>query len=149
MIWTEARTRQLQDLWETDMSARDIAKEMGGITKNSVIGKAHRLGLSMKDKKSKPVEKSKAKPRKPVVRKLNPNWVERTSLVPASIPAPQGPQGGLPIGSLKTSSCRAITGVLALPNGDSEPAYCGADKATDKNWCAHHHALYTQPARNR
>ena len=149
MIWNEARERQLQDLWGQDLPTREIAKIMGAGTRNVIIGKAHRLGLPKRTKAGKPVEKSKQTPRKPRIKKVNPNWVERAPLVPDHVPPAEGPVGGLPLGSLADSKCHAIIGVLAAPNGSSEPAYCGGDKVPDKNWCAHHFALYTQPARRR
>ena len=43
--WTPDRCDQLRELWATGMSASAIAKEMQGITRNSVISKAHRMGL--------------------------------------------------------------------------------------------------------
>src|SRR6267378_464154 len=44
--WTESRTELLRKLWSGKLSASQIAAELGGITRNSVIGKAHRLNLS-------------------------------------------------------------------------------------------------------
>jgi len=44
--WTEPRVEQLKKLWADGLSASQIAGELGGITRNAVIGKVHRLGLS-------------------------------------------------------------------------------------------------------
>jgi GcrA cell cycle regulator len=45
--WTSARIGILQELWGSGLSAKEIAVRLGGgITRNAVIGKAHRLGLS-------------------------------------------------------------------------------------------------------
>ena len=44
--WTESRTELLRKLWSGKLSASQIAAELGGITRNAVIGKAHRLNLS-------------------------------------------------------------------------------------------------------
>jgi hypothetical protein len=44
--WNEERDNALRELWKTETSAREIAKEMGATSRNSVIGRAHRLGLS-------------------------------------------------------------------------------------------------------
>ena len=45
--WTPARIGMLQELWGSGLSAKEIAARLGsGITRNAVIGKAHRLGLS-------------------------------------------------------------------------------------------------------
>src|ERR1700754_4226271 len=46
MSWTDDRVEQLKKLWEAGLSASQIAAELGNITRNAVIGKVHRLGLS-------------------------------------------------------------------------------------------------------
>src|SRR5580700_3480057 len=46
MTWTEERVENLKKLWGEGLSASQIAAELGGITRNAVIGKVHRLGLS-------------------------------------------------------------------------------------------------------
>ncbi|MFV0244886.1 MAG: GcrA family cell cycle regulator [Qingshengfaniella sp.] len=46
MSWTEERVEILKRMWSDGQSASQIAKELGGVTRNAVIGKVHRLGLS-------------------------------------------------------------------------------------------------------
>src|SRR5918999_5304444 len=46
MNWTDERVELLKKLWADGLSASQIAAELGGITRNAVIGKVHRLGLS-------------------------------------------------------------------------------------------------------
>lgn len=46
MEWTEERTNLLKALWLQGQTASQIAERLGGITRNAVIGKAHRMGLS-------------------------------------------------------------------------------------------------------
>ncbi len=46
MSWTEERVETLKRMWNEGQSASQIAKELGGVTRNAVIGKVHRLGLS-------------------------------------------------------------------------------------------------------
>ena len=46
MSWTDDRIEQLKSLWTEGLSASHIAKVMGGISRNAVIGKVHRLGLA-------------------------------------------------------------------------------------------------------
>jgi len=46
MSWTDDRVEILKKLWVEGQSASQIAKELGGVTRNAVIGKVHRLGLS-------------------------------------------------------------------------------------------------------
>ncbi|SFP81072.1 GcrA family cell cycle regulator [Tranquillimonas alkanivorans] len=46
MSWTDERVELLKRMWNEGQSASQIAKELGGVTRNAVIGKVHRLGLS-------------------------------------------------------------------------------------------------------
>lgn len=46
MSWTDERVETLKKMWTEGQSASQIAKELGGVTRNAVIGKVHRLGLS-------------------------------------------------------------------------------------------------------
>jgi len=51
MSWTDERVARLKKLWLDGRAEADIATELGGVTRNAVIGKAHRLGLSRKNTK--------------------------------------------------------------------------------------------------
>ena len=75
MSWTDERVEILKKMWGEGQSASQIAKELGGVTRNAVIGKVHRLGLSnratggakapaAKDKKPAPKRTAKAAPAK-------------------------------------------------------------------------------------
>ncbi|HLI10567.1 MAG TPA: GcrA family cell cycle regulator [Alphaproteobacteria bacterium] len=46
MDWTEERIAILRRLWAQGLSASQIAEQLGSVTRNAVIGKAHRLGLA-------------------------------------------------------------------------------------------------------
>ncbi|HAH11585.1 MAG TPA: GcrA cell cycle regulator [Alphaproteobacteria bacterium] len=46
MGWTDERVEQLKQLWQDGLSASQIARQLGGVTRNAVIGKVHRLGLA-------------------------------------------------------------------------------------------------------
>jgi len=46
MSWTDERVETLKTLWGEGQSASQIAKVLGGVTRNAVIGKVHRLGLA-------------------------------------------------------------------------------------------------------
>jgi GcrA cell cycle regulator len=67
--WTDQRVNQLKKLWQQGKSASEIADVLGGVTRNAVIGKAHRLGLSGRPSpiKKAPVVK-KAAPAKPAAK---------------------------------------------------------------------------------
>ena len=49
MSWTDERVETLRRMWTEGQSASVIAKELGGVTRNAVIGKVHRLGLSNRE----------------------------------------------------------------------------------------------------
>jgi hypothetical protein len=56
MSWTDERVELLKKLWADGLSASQIANQLGGVTRNAVIGKVHRLSLSGR---AKPVRSSK------------------------------------------------------------------------------------------
>ena len=69
MSWTDERIDRLKTMWEKGLTASQIADELGGVSRNAVIGKAHRLGLKSRpspvkanDGETKPAPKPKAKP---------------------------------------------------------------------------------------
>lgn len=71
MSWTDERIELLKRLWEKGLSASQIAEELGeGVTRNAVIGKAHRLGLKSRPspvKADAPKKAAAAAPKKPKV----------------------------------------------------------------------------------
>ncbi len=60
MSWTEERIATLTKMWEGGATASQIAEELGGVSRNAVIGKAHRLGLKSRPSPVKANEKKKA-----------------------------------------------------------------------------------------
>ncbi|MDY7099361.1 MAG: GcrA family cell cycle regulator [Pseudomonadota bacterium] len=60
MSWTDERIATLQKMWEGGSTASQIAEELGGVSRNAVIGKAHRLGLKSRPSPVKANEKKKA-----------------------------------------------------------------------------------------
>jgi GcrA cell cycle regulator len=67
MSWTDERIGTLRKMWEGGATASEIATELGGVSRNAVIGKAHRLGLKARPSPVKANEKKKAAaaPKKP------------------------------------------------------------------------------------
>ena len=66
MSWTEERIERLKAMWTKGATASQIAEELGGVSRNAVIGKAHRLGLESRPSPVKPgEEKEKKAPPKP------------------------------------------------------------------------------------
>jgi len=62
MSWTEERIERLKKMWHDGATASQIADELGGVSRNAVIGKAHRLGL---EQRPSPVKAGEEKERKP------------------------------------------------------------------------------------
>jgi len=56
MSWTEERIERLKAMWTEGATASQIADELGGVSRNAVIGKAHRLGLDARPSPVKPGE---------------------------------------------------------------------------------------------
>ena len=63
MSWTDERVELLKKMWGEGQSASQIAKELGGVTRNAVIGKVHRLGLSNRAGGGGTATKAEAKPK--------------------------------------------------------------------------------------
>jgi GcrA cell cycle regulator len=67
MSWTDERINQLKTMWEKGMTASQIAEELGGVSRNAVIGKAHRLDLQSRPSPVKGVDgetSARGEPRK-------------------------------------------------------------------------------------
>jgi GcrA cell cycle regulator len=62
MSWTEERIERLKKMWHDGSTASQIADELGGVSRNAVIGKAHRLGLEQRPSPVKPGEEVAKKP---------------------------------------------------------------------------------------
>ena len=60
MSWTDERIDTLRKMWEAGQTASQIAEELGGVSRNAVIGKAHRLGLQSRPSPVKPNEPAAA-----------------------------------------------------------------------------------------
>src|SRR5205085_8782161 len=82
LTWSDDRVEQLKKLWESGLSASQIAAELGGITRNAVIGKVHRLGLSGRAKapSSAVPRQRKARPASHVLRMTRPAVRGNTAL---------------------------------------------------------------------
>ncbi len=61
MSWTDERIERLKKMWAEGATASQIADELGGVSRNAVIGKAHRLGLEQRPSPVKPGEEKEAK----------------------------------------------------------------------------------------
>ncbi|WP_338425569.1 GcrA family cell cycle regulator [Sphingopyxis kveilinensis] len=90
MSWTDERIEQLRSMWEKGLTASQIADELGGVSRNAVIGKAHRLGLKSRPSPVKAMEKAPkpAKPATPAMPKPAPVAAPRPAAPVAPRPAP-------------------------------------------------------------
>jgi GcrA cell cycle regulator len=89
MGWTDERVELLKKLWQDGLSASQIAKQLGGVTRNAVIGKVHRLGLSGRAAPSKPARTvfKAPRPARPVAAPSAPRRIaEPTALSPQPSP---------------------------------------------------------------
>jgi len=89
MSWTEERIERLKKMWHEGATASQIADELGGVSRNAVIGKAHRLGLEARPSPVKPGEEKPAAAAAPASR---PASAER----PAPKAAAAAPQRSAP-----------------------------------------------------
>jgi len=89
MSWTDERVEILKKLWGEGQSASQIAKELGGVTRNAVIGKVHRLGLSNRaaSSSSNSDAKSKASVKSLSETKRNSNKATTSKVTTANSPS--------------------------------------------------------------
>lgn len=155
MSWDDNRIEQLKKLWSDGLSASQIAAELGGVTRNAVIGKVHRLGLSGRAK-AKPA--AAARPRKvvkapvrttTVVARGNLAVVELVEAEPVVMPVRENVV--IPM-SRRISIMELREGVCRWPMGDPLQAdfvYCGADCGIGHTYCDAHSRIAFQPHSDR
>lgn len=102
MSWTDERVDVLKKMWGEGQSASQIAKELGGVTRNAVIGKVHRLGLSNRAGSGAAAKTAapKAKPATPAAAKAKP----ATAAAPKAKAKPTAPKEEEPYTGPKTES---------------------------------------------
>jgi GcrA cell cycle regulator len=90
MAWTDERIESLRKMWEAGQTASQIAEQLGGVSRNAVIGKAHRLGLQ-----SRP---SPVKPNDPTPKAAAPAAEPKAAPPPRAAPPPAAPaQSAAPV----------------------------------------------------
>ncbi len=159
--WTDERVELLKKLWTDGLSASQIAAELGNVTRNAVIGKVHRLGLSGRAKDVK------ATPSAPRARKATRAPSAPTSIAPQPhsnvvlAPIPLQPvreasatidddmaaplSERVTIMDLRESMCRWPMGDPTKP----EFRFCGARSITGLPYCTHHARIAYQPVADR
>ena len=92
MGWTDERIATLKKMWEGGSTASEIAAELGGVSRNAVIGKAHRLGLKARPSPVKANEKKAANPAPAAPKKPAAPRAAPAPVAAAATPAPAAPK---------------------------------------------------------
>lgn len=145
MSWTDKRVQTLETMWRAGKSASEIAETLGGVTRNAVIGKAHRMGLSGRPS---PIKKVKERP------VSAPSATAETPAAPAAAPAARakpvavsasGKGAGVSILQLTERMCK-------WPHGDPREAdfhFCGQPSKPGMPYCTDHVSVaYQSGGRN-
>ncbi|WP_371396828.1 GcrA family cell cycle regulator [Fretibacter rubidus] len=159
MAWTDDRVEVLTKLWAEGLSASQIAKQLGGVTRNAVIGKVHRLGLSGRAKPSRPATIRTTKPSAPRTRTTartttvtTPSAPARTARqAPAKPPTPPVEAKPLPSGEYATIMT-IRDHMCKWPIGDpskSDFRFCGRKTDPSTPYCDAHSSVAYQPSRRR
>src|ERR1700710_1989294 len=157
LTWTDDRVEQLKKLWESGLSASQIAAELGSVTRNAVIGKVHRLGLSgrAKSPSSAVPRQRKVRPAQHMMRVNRPVSRGNTALAHAfeveMEPDPIAFDNVVPMGQRRTL-LELNEAAGHWPIGDpssTEFFFCGGKALQSLPYCAHHSRIAYQPASGR
>jgi GcrA cell cycle regulator len=158
LTWSDDRVEQLKKLWEAGLSASQIAAELGNVTRNAVIGKVHRLGLSGRAKSpatAAPRQRKAARPAPQMMRVARP--VSRGNTALAQVFEVEVETDAVTFDNVVPMSQRRS--LLELneatchwPVGDpSSPDFffCGGRALSGLPYCAQHSRVAYQPANDR
>jgi GcrA cell cycle regulator len=161
MAWTDDRVELLKKLWSEGLSASQIAGRLGGVTRNAVIGKVHRLGLSGRatsSRSSVPRPRRSHAPRQnrsPSISfgtrgnvALKPTFEEGYEAAPAPAPVEElviPLHERASILTLKENMCKWPIGDPA----DEDFHFCGRKKTSPSPYCEHHSRKAFQPLQAR
>jgi GcrA cell cycle regulator len=133
MDWNEERTATLRKLWLEGMSASQVARQLGGVSRSAVIGKVHRLGITVREvptrQRSAVRTAVRTHSRARVAREVAPAQRSALRLLEIAEMAPTASILGLEI-----HSCRWPIG-----NPDSHDfGFCGREKTARGSYCDDH-----------
>ena len=141
--WTESRVNLLTMMWIGGKSAGEIAKHFGDVTRNAVIGKAHRLGLNRSHPRLNPTKPVMVATPSISVPLKRPATVRKSTKVaapravkPVYVDVTKAPDARLiPIGEIRDGECKfAVEGPPFL--------FCGAATGShDESWCPYHRSI--------
>jgi len=154
MSWTDERVEQLKQMWIDGLSASQIAARLGGVTRNAVIGKVHRLGLSGRGAPTRVTRRRPSTPRAPRAQTSNPAPRRETASKKAAVaPAPEpeelellsDPSTQANLLELNEQTCKWPIG----DPGDENFHFCGRRTAPGLPYCAGHAKMAYQPLPSR
>lgn len=148
MGWTDERVETLKKLWLDGMSASQVAQQLGYVSRNAVIGKLTRLGISGRGRPSQPTRFAKAP--KPVAVIARPSAPRRIA-APPTIPDPQSRPARISVDVTPTATVMTIQAHgCRWPIGDPREdgfGFCGRSQAAAGPYCDAHRALAWTPAK--
>ncbi len=160
MAWTDERVELLKKLWSEGLSASQIAGRIGGVSRNAVIGKVHRLGLSgratttrMKSHRPRPrmAQTTAKRPQKPRFAQVG-NPAVRALYQPDAEPfVPAQEEPVIPVKERKSIQTLAECN-CRWPIGDPQHAdfhFCGKTKVAGLPYCEFHARRAYQPPQVR
>jgi GcrA cell cycle regulator len=158
LTWSDDRVEQLKKLWEAGLSASQIAAELGNVTRNAVIGKVHRLGLSGRAKSpatAAPRQRKAARPAQHMMRVARPVSRGNTALAHVfEVEVESDPvtfDNVVPM-SQRRSLLELNEATCHWPVGDPSSAdffFCGGKALSGLPYCAQHSRVAYQPASDR
>lgn len=159
MSWTDERVELLKKLWAEGLSASQIASQLGGVTRNAVIGKVHRLSLSGRAKPASSGPRPR-KPRSPSPhRSVSRSYVSGNTALkvhaqpaPRRLPAPIPEEDVVVPISLNVSLMALNDSMCKWPIGDpgaDDFHFCGHKNYNDLPYCEYHSRVAYQPVDRR
>lgn len=148
MPWTDDRVETLKTLWTDGLSASQVAAVLGGVSRNGVIGKVHRLGLPRRKEPTRKIRVHHPKPRRPRVLtpSINPPIVAVRAIMEMPDLEPVKREDGTTYGVLtlpKSGRCR-------WPCGDPlDETFAFCARKSDGTYCRHHTVLAWKPVKKR
>ena len=143
MSWTDERVELLTDLWGKGLSASQIAGQLGGVTRNAVIGKVHRLGLPKRGTASRIYSKpKKSKPKQKSTPLLFRSPELPRAVIYNGLRFPPQPKQLVAFTDLKKGQCKFIHGD---PAKGKAWGYCGKPTEPGSSYCADCDRIVTHP----